>query len=169
MESLQTLIKTYKNSLNKPRFMKRLIKQDKVFFLVAILIIVVDQLTKLVIRNSFELKESLPVINGFFHLTYIINNGSSFSLIKDQNTILIWITILILGFIFYNYNKISDNNITLVSVALIIGGAISNLIDRLIHGGVVDFFDFIIWPVFNVADSATTIGALTLVVYLFKK
>ena len=149
--------------------MKKLTKQDKVFFLVAVLVIAVDQLSKLMVRNSFELKQSLPVVKGFFHLTYTLNTGSGFSLVKDQNTALIWATVLILGVILYHYDKISVNKITLVSVALIVGGAIGNLVDRLTLGGVVDFFDFLIWPVFNIADSATTIGALILIIYLFRK
>tara|TARA_B100001964_G_C13741683_1_gene383422 strand:- start:80 stop:529 length:450 start_codon:yes stop_codon:yes gene_type:complete len=149
--------------------MKKLTRQDKLFFLVTIFVIVVDQITKLVVRNTFELKQSLPVIKGFFHLTYTLNTGSGFSLLKDQNTALIWVSILILCIILYYYDKISDNKVTAISVALIVGGAIGNLIDRLILGGVIDFFDFIIWPVFNIADSAITIGVFILLIYLFRK
>ena len=69
--------------------MKKLTRQDKLFFLVTIFVIVVDQITKLVVRNTFELKQSLPVIKGFFHLTHTLNTGSGFSLLKDQNIALI--------------------------------------------------------------------------------
>jgi signal peptidase II len=86
-----------------------------------------------------------------------------------MNPLLIWISLMVIGAILYNYEKIPKENIPQISFALITGGAIGNLISRIFYGYVIDFIDFRVWPAFNIADSAITIGAVMLVIYFWKK
>jgi len=115
------------------------------------------------------LHQSIPLINNFLHLTYIQNTGAGFGILKGSNTILIFISLIIIGAILYYFNKITKEKSINLPIALILGGAIGNLIDRIFLGHVIDFMDLRIWPAFNVADSAITIGAIWLIIYFWKK
>ena len=77
--------------------------------------------------------------------------------------------LLIIGIIIYYYDKIPKNKYAEISAALILGGAVGNLIDRVLRGHVIDFIDLRIWPSFNIADTAISIGAIGLILYLIKK
>jgi len=115
------------------------------------------------------LSQSIPIINNVLHMTYILNTGAAFGIFKGMNLLLIWISIIIIGAILYNYDKIPKDTVPQIGFALIIGGAIGNLIDRIFLGHVIDFIDFRIWPAFNIADSAISIGAVLLIIYYWKK
>jgi len=90
-------------------------------------------------------------------------------MLKGMNLLLIWVSIIVIGAILYNYNKIPKDKVPQTAFALIIGGAIGNLIDRIVIGKVKDFIDFRVWPAFNIADSAISIGAVLLIIYYWKK
>jgi len=127
-------------------------------------IVIVDRITKIIFTKLLALGESLPVIPNIFHFTLVNNTGIAFGLFKDHGAVFIIITIVTIGLLIYNiyyYKKNEHLSLTyIVSFSLILGGAIGNLIDRIFIGHVVDFIDFRIWPVFNVADSAITVGAI---------
>jgi signal peptidase II len=107
------------------------------------------------------LYESIPVIPNIFHLTYIENPGAAFGLLANQRIFFIVITIIILIAVIYFYRQLKPGQILLkIALGMVVGGAIGNLIDRLRIGTVTDFFDFRIWPVFNIADSAIVIGMI---------
>jgi signal peptidase II len=107
------------------------------------------------------LYESIPVIPNIFHLTYIENPGAAFGLLANQRIFFIVITIIILIAVIYFYRQLKPGQILLkIALGMVVGGAIGNLIDRLRIGMVTDFFDFRIWPVFNIADSAIVIGMI---------
>ena len=135
----------------------------KILFASAIMVLA-DQISKTVIRSTMTLYESITVIPGFFHLTYITNDGMAFGInfpfgIYIFSTISIILTVILFWYLW----TIREENIILRSgVAMILAGAIGNLIDRLLLGEVVDFLDFMIgdlhWYVFNFADSFVTIG-----------
>lgn len=129
-----------------------------------------DQITKILIQKYFLFGESVPVIKGIFHITIIHNKGAAFGLFKNQTLALIVISIAALVLFPFLY-KISgkSNKMVGVSLGFIAGGACGNLLDRLRFGYVFDFLDFRIWPVFNVADAAITIGALMLAICLIKR
>lgn len=133
--------------------------------IIIILIIGLDQLTKFIFNNNLVLNSPNPVIKGFFYLTLVHNRGAAFGILKNQLLLFILSSIFAIILIYLNLknskqnNKLSLNNLAL---GLILSGAIGNLIDRLFLGYVVDFLDFRVWPVFNVADSAITIGAVLL-------
>ena len=135
----------------------------KILFASAIMVLA-DQISKTVIRSTMTLYESIAVIPGFFHLTYITNDGMAFG-INFPFGIYIFsaISIILTIILFYYLWTIRYESILIRSgVAMILAGAIGNLIDRLLLGEVVDFLDFMIgdlhWYVFNFADSYVTIG-----------
>ena len=135
----------------------------KILFVSAIMVLA-DQISKTVVRNTMSLYESIPVIPEFFHLTYVTNDGMAFG-INFPLGIYVFsaISIIFTGFLFWYLWSIKDDEIVVrTGVALILAGAIGNLIDRIFLGEVVDFLDFMIgdfhWYVFNLADSCVTVG-----------
>jgi signal peptidase II len=135
----------------------------KILFASAIMVLA-DQISKTVIRSTMTLYESITVIPGFFHITYITNDGMAFG-INFPFGIYIFsgISIIFTIMLFWYLWTIKEEGIVIRSgIGLILAGAIGNLIDRLLLGEVVDFLDFMIgdlhWYVFNLADSFVTIG-----------
>lgn len=142
-------------------------------------IIVLDQLTKLLILQYLPLHSSLEIIPGFFNLVHVRNPGGAFSIFAGANSALrqglfMGLTVFIVIVLLFAYRKLRpEDRWTRTSYALIVGGALGNLVDRLRFGGeVIDFLDCYVgayhWPAFNVADSAITVGALMLVVSLLR-
>ena len=129
-------------------------------------VIALDQWSKWLVKSSFNLYQSKPVIQDFFHLTYVTNDGMAFGLaFPGGKHVLLVMTLLLTGFIVGLLWKEKEGHpLVKYGLALILSGAIGNLIDRIIHGKVVDFMDFMIgdfhWYIFNVADSAVTIGMI---------
>ena len=125
-----------------------------------------DRITKLHFSNFLSLGESLPMMRGVLHMTLVHNTGIAFGMFKNQGIVFVIIPmiaaiLLIFNIFYYRYNQ-RLSRVYIVSFSLILGGTIGNLIDRIYFGYVIDFIDFRIWPVFNIADSAITIGAITL-------
>ena len=144
------------------------------------LVIILDQITKILILKNLPLYHSITIIPGFFNITHIHNPGGAFVFMAHQNSSLRNFLFLFLAsfavcFIFYFYKNTYRTHPFLASgFALILGGAIGNLIDRIRFGKVVDFLDFYVrnhhWPAFNVADSAITVGITIFIFHLlFKK
>ena len=137
-------------------------------------IVVLDQITKALIRQKFSLYESVPVIGGFFNLTFIENPGAAFGFLAGSGSVwvgrvFILITLLAVPLVVYLYREVESQDRRLASALILVGGgAIGNLVDRLTVGPVTDFLDFHIggyhWPAFNVADSCITIGVSIMVV-----
>jgi signal peptidase II len=132
------------------------------------LIVLFDQISKIVIVRLLSYGEIVPVIPGCFNLTYVLNPGGAFGLFASQSQ---WFRIMLflvfslvaVGFIFYLYRDVPRTHPMLANaLALILGGAVGNLIDRIRMGKVVDFLDVYAgsyhWPAFNVADSAICVG-----------
>ena len=132
-------------------------------------VVVADRLTKILFSNILHVGESLPVINKVFHFTLVHNTGIAFGLFKDNGLVFLIIPIIavvLLGYNLYYYHKVGElDHFYILGFSMILGGAIGNLIDRIMIGHVIDFIDLRVWPVFNVADSAITIGAC---IILFK-
>ena len=129
------------------------------FLLVALLVIIFDQLTKYYVVSNFYLGESVPVIENIFHWTYILNPGAAFGMFEGSRWFFVVIAIGVLVGIWCMKDEINEGGWMMqYGAALFGGGAIGNLIDRARSGLVIDFFDFRIWPVFNVADIAICVG-----------
>ena len=138
------------------------------FYTVLIIWLLLDQLTKYYVMNHFLLGESLPVIPNVFHLTYIINRGAAFGMLTNQRWFFLAVAfVLIVVYGFYR-KRVNNGPLSLrVGTALLIAGAIGNGIDRYVLHGVVDFFDFRIWPIFNIADIGICVGVAFVVYHLF--
>lgn len=131
------------------------------FWITAILVLFIDQGTKFIVKTTMTLYESIPLIPNIFHLTYIENPGAAFGLLANQRVLFIVLTTIILMAVIIFYYKLKGEYLLLrVALGMVVGGALGNLIDRLRMGAVTDFFDFRIWPVFNIADSAIVLGMI---------
>lgn len=129
------------------------------FLLIVISVLAADQLTKYYITKNFFATQSLPIIRNIFHITYVQNPGAAFGILKNKTIFFIAVSLLIIGFILFYLRYIPPNKLLLrFGLALQIGGALGNLIDRIRYGYVIDFLDFRIWPVFNIADIAIVTG-----------
>ena len=141
-------------------------------------IVVVDQLTKAIVDRAMSLHDSIPLIPGFFNLTYIRNTGAAFGIFSGAHEVfrlpfLIGVSILAIGFIVVMLKRLRLGETGLATaLAFILGGAIGNLIDRIAYGEVIDFLDVYWsnyhWPAFNVADSFITIGVTITLFYLIR-
>ena len=146
--------------------------KNKKIFIIALIIIAIDITSKLLISNSMLEEESINIIPNFFSIKYEKNTGVAFSLLEGSRIPIIIITILIIVVVFkYIYNKriIPQEQL---AISLILGGAIGNLIDRIIYGYVIDFLDFKLgnynYPIFNIADSAIVIGVIIYIIINIK-
>lgn len=140
--------------------------------LLSILVIIVDQLTKYYIQTHLEPGMSIPVIPKIFHITYVLNPGAAFGILEHKTAFFVLIATLMVGAVLYFYPRIPREDILLrAGICLMTGGAVGNVIDRLKTSYVVDFFDFRIWPVFNVADIAIVTGVIVTIIDIifFKK
>jgi len=129
-------------------------------FIIVLIILALDQLTKSLANQSLQLGHPVPLIKGAFYLTLVHNTGAAFGILKNQTPLFTSMFALVL--IYSEFKKNSHKKFYTLALSLILAGALGNLIDRLFFGYVIDFLDFRIWPVFNVADSAVTIGTIML-------
>ena len=128
-------------------------------WLVAALTVGCDQLAKLAIRTSLQPTQSVALIPSVLHLTYVQNTGAAFGLFQGYTGAFVLLSIVVAAWIGLELLRTRTRGWpTELALAWILGGAIVNLIDRLRFGYVIDFLDVRIWPVFNIADSAITIG-----------
>lgn len=138
------------------------------YFLIVVGVVALDQLVKRIIVANLSLAQSIPVIQDIFHITYIRNTGAAFSLMDGMQWFLVLFPVLLVvaAVAFLLIKRKSAHPLLLVSVAMIAGGGIGNLIDRVAYGYVVDFFDFRIFPIFNVADIFVCVGCGLMILYV---
>jgi len=141
-----------------------------------LIFLVADQVTKQMVAGSMELYQSIEVLS-FFSITYVHNLGAAFSFLADQGGWQRWFftaiaAIASIVFIVWLAKTPKENKLLSIAFALLLSGAVGNLIDRVLFGYVIDFLDFYIgtshWPAFNVADSAIFVGAALMIVDSFK-
>ena len=141
----------------------------------SLLVIFLDQVSKLAIAGSMQLYQSIPVM-PFFKLTYVHNTGAAFSFLSEAGGWQRWffaaLALVISGVIAVWLARLKhDETLLAVALSLVLGGAIGNLIDRLVYGYVIDFLDVYYqtwhWPAFNIADSAITLGVILMLVESF--
>ena len=160
--------------------MRRILRKRNILFLVAtFLVILLDQATKAWIISTMRLYDSFVVIGGFFNITHVRNPGAAFGFLAAAPPLFRYIFFIAVTLaailLILHYLRVSRiEETSLVSaLALILAGAVGNLIDRVRFGEVVDFLDVYIvsyhWPAFNVADSAITVGAAILILVLLRK
>lgn len=138
------------------------------YVLVALAVLAADQYTKRLVSERMAIHQSVPVVDGFFHLTYVRNRGAAFGILSERDSrfkdVLFYATSA-LAFLVLAYNAITAPVAKArlqIGLYLVLGGAIGNLVDRLRFGSVVDFLDVHyrnwVWPTFNLADSCICIG-----------
>ena len=132
---------------------------------ISLLFVVIDQVVKILVINKMALQQSITIINNFFNITYVRNTGAAWSILSGNVLLLIMISVLALVTIYYYLIKDKDlNKIDIVSYSMLIGGIIGNLIDRIVHGYVIDYLDFKIFnynfPIFNIADTLIVISII---------
>lgn len=139
------------------------------YALLALAILVLDRLLKIWIVRSLPLWTTRPLLGNWLHLTHVRNTGAAFGLFGGQALPLAIISIALFAGLFLWRDQLRQlgtwGNLAL---ALIAGGAIGNLYDRLAYGYVIDFLDLKAWPVFNLADSAVVVGAALLIVVIWR-
>ena len=137
--------------------------------IIVLSILLLDQLSKAFISRVLELNQTIPLIKGICALTLIHNRGAAFGIFRNQFYLFIITSIAAIVLIYFGLRDNRHNRYYVISLSLILAGAIGNLIDRLRLGYVVDFLNFYVWPVFNVADSSITIGAILLAWAIYKR
>ena len=130
---------------------------------IAAVVFVVDQFLKLLVESSMYLQESIPVIEGVLHLTYIENSGGAFGLLAGSQIILMLGSAVALGVVTWMLLSQPPTRIMILGGGLVLGGAAGNLLDRVASGGVTDYLDLRVWPIFNLADVAIVCGVALLV------
>ena len=139
-----------------------------IYELIVLLLIGIDQLSKILALKYLKNIGSIPIIQDMFHLTYVENRGAAFGMFQNNQIIFVIVALIasIYGLYYLHKNKV--NILGKVSILLIISGALGNLIDRVRLGFVVDYFDFrIIWEyVFNIADIFVVLGTILLCIYI---
>ncbi|MCQ4637899.1 signal peptidase II [Anaerovorax odorimutans] len=138
------------------------------YYILIAAIIVLDQIVKKVVTSCMALGESIPVFSQVFHITYIRNQGAAFSLLEGFRGFLILLpAVLILAALVYIFKKRrTAHPLLLTSLSFIAGGGLGNVIDRAAFGYVVDYLDFRVFPIFNVADIFVCLGCGLLIVYM---
>ncbi|UTR10953.1 signal peptidase II [Evansella sp. LMS18] len=145
-----------------------------IFYLIAFSVLVIDQFTKWLVVQNMEIRESIPIIEGFFYLTSHRNAGAAFGILQGQMWLFYIATIIVVGVVVYYIQVYGrQNRLFGISLGLVLGGAIGNFIDRVLFGEVVDFLDVYIfnynYPIFNVADSALVVGVIMLIIHVIKE
>ncbi len=133
-------------------------------FIAVLIVFIFDQSAKIYITKYFLLNQSVPIAKGVLYFTLVHNRGAAFGILRNQLPVFIFTAVIAILLIYLNLKKNKKKGLSLYNFALslILAGALGNLVDRLAFGYVVDFIDLRIWPVFNIADSAITAGAILL-------
>jgi len=151
--------------------------QNTIYFLfIAIGVLAIDQLTKEAIIEHFALHQSIEIIPGIFHITYIRNTGAAFGILSGGETWRIYFFLVVgavalISLFRFFYSNYKDP-VVVTGTAMVCGGAAGNILDRIRYGYVIDFLDFFWghyhWPAFNAADTAITIGVFLLLLHFIK-
>ncbi len=145
-------------------------KQNKkiIIFVIISLFFLIDRILKYLVMENLSIGETVQIA-GALNITYLKNTGMAFSLMYGSNSLLIFLNFIVLGLIaaMMIYSRKKGNKNLNYAYGLILAGAVSNLWDRIFYGGVIDYFDLRVWPVFNVADTLITAGAFVVLISIF--
>ncbi|MEA3492819.1 MAG: signal peptidase II [Candidatus Margulisiibacteriota bacterium] len=138
------------------------------FYLLAILITVIDQSIKQIIHLTMPLGKSIPLF-WILKLTYVGNTGAAFSLFSGFSNYLIIISVVVVAaVIYFHYRVPITDRLAQTGLAFILGGSIGNLVDRVFRSYVIDYIDITVWPVFNFADIMINLGVFLIIIRMFK-
>lgn len=147
------------------------------FYLIALAVVLLDQATKLLIIRTIQYGQAIAIIPDFFDIVFVLNPGAAFGFLATlsagvRNPLFILVSVVaVVLIVFYRARYLGSNRLVSFALALVLGGAAGNLIDRLRYGMVVDFLDVHVdqyhWPAFNVADSTISIGVGLMILDIF--
>jgi signal peptidase II len=164
-DTVKDMRKQGRNLKNNPRSSRR---RRLIYCL--LLTLFTDQTLKFLILKLLEEGNSIPIVRNVLHLTLVYNTGAVFGFFKGMNFFLLFSSVFLLFLLLCFYPKLENQYPKLhIHAGLISGGALGNMIDRLRFGYVIDFIDFRVWPVFNAADAAITIGTGLVIISLWRK
>lgn len=129
----------------------------KLYFL-SLGVFLLDRATKFAVVRLMDFGQTIPVIPGVFQLRFVLNSGAAFGILQGKRIFFILITLAVVVLILLYARQVRDNSLLQAAFGLQLGGALGNMVDRVATGEVIDFLDFHIWPVFNIADTALVIG-----------
>lgn len=140
------------------------------YYMIAFLVIIIDQLSKWIVVKQMKISQSIPIIERFFYITSHRNKGAAWGILQGKMAFFYIVTVIVVIALVYYLQRYGKSHVLLaISLSLLLGGALGNFIDRLFRKEVVDFLDFIIFsydfPIFNIADSALTIGVILLIIF----
>lgn len=141
--------------------------KGKIYYITCI-VLLIDQIIKIIVNNCMSLFDEIRLIPNFFSIYYVKNTGAAFSILENNTTLLIFITVIFI-LIIHKYIKSETNftKLSSISLGMVLGGMFGNLIDRIIHHGVIDYLSFDIFsysfPIFNFADIGITVGVSLMV------
>ena len=151
-----------------------ILKNKEIVYSIACVLLMIDQLIKLLVRSNVPLLKEINVIGDFFSIYNIENTGAAFSLFSGSTVVLIIISVLVL--LFLHYYVLSEASITkwrMFGLGIVIGGIVGNLVDRILYGAVVDYLSFNFFgygfPVFNIADIGITLGFIILAIGILRR
>ena len=143
----------------------------KKILIFSIVFLAVDQISKIILDKVLILGKSISIFEKFLYITKAYNEGISFSMLTGHRWVIILISIFVMIFLYFYMRCFKENKRNIIAFSLVFGGLFGNLIDRLIHGYVIDFIDFYVlnynYPIFNLADSFICIGILMVLYAIF--
>lgn len=149
--------------------MVKKMKKNFKIMLISTIVVLLDQIIKLLVVNHLE---SITIIPNFFSFTYALNKGAAFSILFGKRIIIILISVILISAITYFYckeYKDDESGVTTICFGLLYGGIIGNFIDRIVRGFVIDYVSVLSFPIFNLADICITISVFILIINSFKK
>lgn len=142
--------------------------KGKIYYVTCV-VLLLDQFVKIIVNNCMSLYDEIKLIPNFFSIYYVKNTGAAFSILEGNTTFLITLTIIFILMI-HKYIKIEEEftKLSSISLGLVLGGIFGNLIDRILHAGVIDYLSFEFFgygfPVFNIADIGITVGVFLMII-----
>ncbi|PPA72118.1 signal peptidase II [Jeotgalibacillus proteolyticus] len=139
-----------------------------IYYVIALFIIIIDQITKILVVRNMELGESVRVVDGLFYITSHRNTGAAWGMLEGQMWLFYIVTLVVIaGILYYFHRHAKGNALFSLSLMTILGGAVGNFIDRVLRQEVVDFIQFTFFNfIFNIADAALTVGVILLLVQM---
>lgn len=143
----------------------------KKILIFSIVFLAVDQISKIILDKILILGKSISIFEKFLYITKAYNDGISFSMLTGHRWLIILISIFVMLFLYFYMGCFKENKRNIIAFSLVYGGLFGNLIDRIVHGYVIDFIDFYVlnynYPIFNLADSFICIGILMILYAIF--
>lgn len=140
---------------------------------ISLIVLVMDRISKMLVFNLMKINNSIKILDDLLYITYVKNEGIAFSFLEGNRLFIILASIVVLGMILFYLKNSKLNSLEIIGFGMVVGGALGNLIDRIIYGYVIDFIDVYVlrydYPIFNIADMGVVVGVIVILVSNFVK